>query len=254
MKKPEKIKVLRDVREVFCAHDVPLWLESGLLLGLIRDKDFIEWDNDFDFGTSARYLEKVSALAKSFVGRGYSAYYSKSNNILGLWKDGWSIDIPFWRIENGRATMPLRYAENKFGHALFYLEWVLLMTPASAPDLDSYNKVKFAKFRSLLCRVTDWIPLRLRQSIVRISWRVARLTGNRRGLVTYPANFFEDTITASLNGVSFLIPRKSEEYLEYVYGSTWRIPMRDFDFMQDQEGIEKQTEQYDGQWRYLKDR
>ena len=250
MEKSEKIKVLRDVEEIFSRHHVPLWLESGLLLGLIRENDFIEWDDDFDFGTSEDHLEEISDLARSFVGRGYSAYYSKSNNILGLWKDGWSIDIPFWRIESGRATMPLRYAENKFGQALYYFEWVLLMTPASTPDLDVSNKVKFAKSRNFLCRVTDFIPLRLRQLIVRISWFVARFTGNRRGLVTYPAKFFEDTITASLNGVVFLVPRESEEYLEYVYGSTWRVPMRDFDFHEEKDGLHKQTEKYFGNWKY----
>lgn len=40
---------LKDIKAVFDHHGVPLLVSYGVLLGWVRDKDFIPWDDDMDF-------------------------------------------------------------------------------------------------------------------------------------------------------------------------------------------------------------
>lgn len=42
---------LFDMDDVFKKHNITYWLDCGTLLGAVRDKDFIEWDDDLDLAT-----------------------------------------------------------------------------------------------------------------------------------------------------------------------------------------------------------
>ena len=82
--KNSKINLLRSIFETFKNHDVPLRLEAGLLLGYVRDKDFIPWDEDFDLGTSEKYLPKIKDIADELSSKGYSVYSSDLNNFIAV--------------------------------------------------------------------------------------------------------------------------------------------------------------------------
>lgn len=252
MERNKKIEMLADVERIFRRNEVPIFLKSGLLLGLIRDNDFIEWDDDFDFGSREEYLGRIRQLAGDFVNAGYSTYYSEYNNVLGLWKDGWSIDIDFWRVESDRGIMPLRYVENAFGKIVYFADWCLLTSSVSTTPMDRTNGVKFSWLRNRLCRITDFLPVGVKFAMARSLRMLARKTGNRRGFVVCPREFLDETEMRHFHGVPFLAPRDYERYLEHVYGKSWRTPIRDFDFKDSSDGIEKQSEQYSGDWAYRK--
>ena len=50
---------LKDVKHIFDGHGVIFWLDSGTLLGAVRDGKMIEGDTDIDLGTWYHNLEKI---------------------------------------------------------------------------------------------------------------------------------------------------------------------------------------------------
>lgn len=49
---------LKDIYDVCEVLDLKPWLEAGTLLGCIRNKKFIKWDNDIDLGIFKSSLKK----------------------------------------------------------------------------------------------------------------------------------------------------------------------------------------------------
>ncbi len=62
--------LLKKLDEVCRANDIPYWIDFGTLLGAIRHKGFIPWDDDIDVSMMRRDVEKLKAAMvceKDFV-------------------------------------------------------------------------------------------------------------------------------------------------------------------------------------------
>jgi len=242
-------RILFEVKAILDHNGIPFWLESGVLLGAIRESGFIEWDLDIDIGTSAEYLYKMKDIAKIFYQNDYVCYFSIYHNMIGLWKDGISIDLPFWRMTQTGAIMPLKYAENALGKIIFYFQWLLLFTSAGKTG-NRKTKINYRLARHYLSRLLDLIPSRLKISIAKKLDNLAVHSGNRRGLVVTPAHHFEELDTIEFYGKAFNIPSSHEEYLIYYFGDDWRIPKREWNYTTETEDVLSKTEHPGLIWNY----
>jgi hypothetical protein len=59
-----KIKDIKDILSVFKKYGVKVYLSYGVLLGAVRDKDFIPWDDDADFDV----IDKVDYQTRKAIG------------------------------------------------------------------------------------------------------------------------------------------------------------------------------------------
>ncbi len=50
------------------------------------------------------------------------------------------------------------------------------------------------------------------------------------GKTSFPARFYLELEDLEFYGTKFKVPGPVEEYLEFVYGPDWRIPIKDWDF------------------------
>lgn len=56
------LKILQATDAIFKKHDIPYWLESGTLLGAVRHKGFIPWDDDIDIGVRMEDYPRISEI------------------------------------------------------------------------------------------------------------------------------------------------------------------------------------------------
>ena len=89
--------------EVLNKLKIDYWLCHGTLLGIIRDKSLIPWDNDIDIGSWD--LKNKEKIITAFVKKGFR-YQNKffGNNYLLSFQKGKNrvVDINFYEIDNTR--------------------------------------------------------------------------------------------------------------------------------------------------------
>ena len=249
----EKIacNVLREVKDVLDGLGIQFWLESGALLGAIREGKFIEWDDDIDLGTSDRYIPKMKIISKAFNEKGFETYYSTYNSCMGLWKNGISVDLPFWRIGEQRAVSPLRYSENIIGKILYYADWIILYSHYGKVSTEP-NNINYRLTRYFLVKITDLLPETLKLITVRLLRSIAIISGNRRGLVAIPSHFYLNLKKMEFYGMSFNIPERVEDYLNYYFGTDWKTPRKDWNYTNKDHVVISKTERIGEKWIYYK--
>lgn len=60
-------KMLRDVANILEKHEIPYWLDSGTLLGMIREKNHLSWHNNVDIAIKGEDLNRLLSLWKAFA-------------------------------------------------------------------------------------------------------------------------------------------------------------------------------------------
>ncbi len=64
-------KMLEDITTVFEENDIKYIVESGTLLGIVRENRLLPWDYDIDISITEDYEQKVLALKWKFFMMGY---------------------------------------------------------------------------------------------------------------------------------------------------------------------------------------
>lgn len=92
--KPSTIKILYqmlyDMHRIFTKNDLTYWVDAGTLLGAVRHKGVIPWDDDLDVGILSKDIKKFLRLKNQFkkcgysiceVWFGYKIYYTKRKKV-----------------------------------------------------------------------------------------------------------------------------------------------------------------------------
>ncbi len=85
MKNDKKIesRIFKKIIEILTKHDIPFWLESGTLLGIIRDRKIIPEHKYIDIGIPGKYFDKFMILKKQF------APFYRIKPVIDLSKRNW---------------------------------------------------------------------------------------------------------------------------------------------------------------------
>lgn len=102
MDKEKALKNLIDLDKIFRSESVDYWLQDGTLLGLYRDGDFIDHDQDTDIGINYKTFKPV--VLDKIISNGFSVErafgYIENSFELALKRDGVKTDL-FFHYNNG---------------------------------------------------------------------------------------------------------------------------------------------------------
>jgi lipopolysaccharide cholinephosphotransferase len=63
---------LLDVKEILDEENIDNWLIFGTLLGAVRDKDFLSWDDNINFAVYKEdFLPKIETIKEKFISYGF---------------------------------------------------------------------------------------------------------------------------------------------------------------------------------------
>ena len=102
-----EIKVLSEIDKICRRHDCKWFADSGTLLGIVRHKGFIPWDDDIDITMLRDDLEKFLTFAREELPDGY---------VILSTEDVAEYENPFCRITNSNVIdKRMNFLENNFG-------------------------------------------------------------------------------------------------------------------------------------------
>ena len=244
------VAVIKETKQILDRMKVEFWLESGTLLGAVRDGGFIKWDYDIDVGTTEKYLGLMEDICNEFNLRGFSAWYSKHYNTIGLWKNGISIDFNFWRLNANHAVMPLKYAENFIGKVLLYFDWILMFNCVGKASDNRRNRVKYANIRYYLSKILNRFNPNTILTVSNVITKLAIKTKNRRGLVKIPIQYYEEIGNIIFYDKSFGCPKDLIGYLSYYFGDDWKTPKSEWNYLSSKTEVLSNTEHIGEKWHH----
>jgi len=211
---------LNDVSKMLEEYGYTYFVDSGTLLGLIRDGDFISWDNDIDIGLIAscqehkRLVSLIRARGSSILDTKYAIYF-KINDV----------DIGINIYSNKGGAYVTKYWSVKADTLLNKMLVGIALTGAGIVNSRAYSGlagvVKNSLFKLLGIVMTKHVS----------DFVLSRLWKTRESHVS--ADIFEHFIRYSDTRIQTKTPSKYQMYLEEKYGVDWKVPKQDYDYMID---------------------
>ena len=246
-------KVLLDMLEEFIRicekHDLKYCLDGGTMLGAIRHKGFIPWDDDVDVSLPRTDFQKFLEVAKRelkpplFLQYGttdpehFQGFACIRNNLTS------GIDM-YWVRAGKRHSMgigidifPFDYIPEKTSD-LKWVFWRNCQISRLYRFVFSRNLTGWRKWIVRPCfillyklignkRLTKWRDRNFAAYTDANAPRYGNLAfqvGNERGF--FRKEVFKERVKVSFEYIEAYVPIGYEEYLTHLYGANWREPIR----------------------------
>jgi phosphorylcholine metabolism protein LicD len=224
------LDTIQDVIRLISAHNINYWMDHGSLLGLIRNKKFIEWDTDIDIGAWYDSEQKIKLIKKNLEKKYKHVSYNFITNAISVrffdqdFMNHWSIDIVFYYRKKGMAVKYYVDTTTNNGKILGKI------TTIFSGDLAPVSKKR-------------WV-----NNIIKIIYPIRKLFINK--IITKNLNKYTPKVVNSVDEKYFdfitttnsiygelRIPEKYFSYLELRYGSQWRTPTKKWNYLLDDGGV-----------------
>ncbi len=216
-------KQLKEILDLLHQNDIAYWLDSGTLLGLMREGKLLKNDEDIDIGVWSTEEQKIKNLFPVMKKSGYVLYSAsfegkifKYNFTSNHNKDLRKVDINIFREAHGHAWCPMYYF--KFNTKKVTSNGINKRTKSA---LRGFIRACWKKFLT---------KISLKINISSFPWR----SFVNLGTWWIPDDFFNNIVYN--NNINAYIPEKWERYLEFRYGN-WRKPEKSWVFYRDDKGI-----------------
>ena len=217
-------EALNHISTLFELYNINYWLEFGTLVGAIRQKEIIPWDNDVDL--SVEYdMKKIYNLKSSTHFNSFEIYY----------KNHYSIRDKETK-EHLICLLPYVQKNNKIYRVKYLPPITYFISALEGKWLDylpmDYYTVQLIKIKILNKLYRKWIDclFMIAKKLKKRRKLIDLLFGLQKSLRLYTKEYkcTSDVVfplkKSVLSNEYYNVPAKSEEYLTAIYGN-WRIPI-----------------------------
>ena len=234
----QAVGILREVKLILDRNNIKYWLDSGTLLGAIRDKKIIPWDTDIDIGLWYRDLSQVYEVIKEIKHFNCEIIYkygpisefgeienSRIGSLRGIFikKNGIALGIEPYVLLNDEAKRTF-LLEKRSSFTMYIQRLINIISKSHQRDINNNFSLK----TKLLLKLLNLIPLKCIMIFKNILFYIYK-----KGKVNIayipagiPAQFFGKFSKIWFYDMEFNIPQNYEKYLSFRYGVDWRIPRK----------------------------
>lgn len=220
---------LHDVRDVFDRHALTVWLDCGTLLGAVRDRSLIPWDNDIDLGMWTTDLDAANheSLWQDFNTLGFEVYRLADKLILDRRAVPVNVSLFLRDGESARrAIYPIH--THAFSKAIRVLWWIAHARRQISDVAIDWPRGPDAFAKRLMVTGYGYLPDGLCRRCESATKAMCRAAGCADVDWQVPAHYFESFERMSFLGEDWPVPRDTERYLQFRFGPDWRTPDPDF--------------------------
>ena len=210
------------VINLFNSNNIPYWICHGTLLGIIRDNQLIEWDQDIDIAVwsrdvSKKYITNLVTKENFILREGFMV----KDDIISFDKAGGRIvDINFYN------KIRLDPDQKEMAYVNWFVPRNIFMKIVDAISIANKYEGKFKPI--IKCFRFIQKPIFIFKKLLINSNLFYKKAG-----YTEPIEFVEKLKKINFHGLEIKVPLRSKEYLEYLYGSNWETPKKNYDWYKD---------------------
>lgn len=240
-----QLEMMDEIARVCKENNLTYVLNYGSLLGAVRHKGFIPWDDDMDICMPREDYEKFREIGKTQLRKGYYLYCSEDypdcwSSIMKLMKkdtvfirhgmeyeseDGQRIFIDIWPLDNVMGPAEKASAKIKAKKTRLTRILRLKIKEKTGGQLGREEKVKMLFYRFISAK---WL-IRTRYRTI-TKWKNEKteywMSGGVYNYIkeTMPKAWYLPTTTVSFEGHDYQAPGNYEEVLKHLYGNYMQIP------------------------------
>ena len=231
--------IAKEFDRICSKHNIPYFMLYGTMLGAIRHKGFIPWDDDMDFGVPIEYYKQLTTILKEELKEPYRCC---------TYEDDPASVLVFTKIEDHSTIMmkeTLRIpAELQMGVNID----IFPLNKCSIGDKEPNQLRKMSKLlggaftnskrnTGLLRRVSKTLlrialcgkPIYLQRRIERLMYKVNK--GDRIGFIlcagtrnTVPIEWYGKGTRYQFEDTTFVGPVNAHDYLTHIFGDYMKLP------------------------------
>ncbi|WP_180946801.1 LicD family protein [Pediococcus pentosaceus] len=244
------LQIAVKIKDICDEHALKYFLIGGSLLGAVRHKGFIPWDDDMDIALPREDYEKLLSLLSEELPKNYFFENFKTNKeyryyITRVSDTNWSVkevnDVDKKEKYASIDIFPIDGTPNNILlRKIFYGRILMYRALISMYYSSGINKLKK---RSLIEKILIFISKKINfKKIVnpnKLLWKIDKLLkrqsynnshnvgtimGAYRTKEIVDKNMFGEAIGLKFNGIKFNCPELYDQYLTHMYGDYMKLP------------------------------